>query len=239
MDRDHIVSSFDEELLKLDKLIAEMGGLAEVQISDSIIALTRRDVEIANRVIERDGRIDAIDADLNAFTIEMLALRQPMAIDLRIVVAALKISSILERIGDYATNIAKRTTPLTETERPTFSAGTQSITRMATLVQEMLKNVLDAYIQRDADRALDVRESDIEVDQIYTSLFRELLTYMMEDPRNITAATHLLFVAKNVERIGDHITGIAEQVQFMVTGQLPDDDRPKSDETSFVVVDKT
>ena len=215
-----------------------MGGLAEVQISDSVVALTRRDMEMANRVIERDRRIDAIDADLNAFTIEMLALRQPMAIDLRIVVAALKISSILERIGDYATNIAKRTTPLTETETPTLSGGTQSIARMATLVQGMLKNVLDAYIQRDADRADDVRESDVEVDQIYTSLFRELLTYMMEDPRNITTATHLLFVAKNVERIGDHITGIAEQVQFMVTGQFPDDDRPKSDETSFVVVDK-
>jgi phosphate transport system protein len=235
MESEHIVKSFDEELQKLNNMIAEMGGLAEVQLADAIAALVRRDVEMAARVVEGDRRIDAIEADLHRFTIRMLALRQPMADDLRIIVAALKISSNLERVGDYAKNVAKRTFALAKA--PAMGGATQSIARMAALVQVMIKNVLDAYLQGDAAKADDVRLRDEEVDQIYTSLFRELLTYMMEDPRNITAATHLLFVAKNVERIGDHVTGIAEQVHFMIAGELPGDLRPKGDNTSFTVVE--
>jgi len=235
METDHIVKSFDDELAKLDNMIAEMGGLAEVQLADAIGALVRRDVELANRVIEKDRRIDAIENELHSFTIRLLALRQPMADDLRIIVAALKISSNLERVGDYAKNIAKRTFVLAK--GPPLGGTAQSIARMAALVQVMIKNVLDAYIQRDAAKAGDVRARDEEVDQVYNSLFRELLTYMMEDPRNITAATHLLFVAKNVERIGDHVTGIAEQIHFMVMGDLPGDARPKGDTTSFTTLD--
>ncbi|MDA1097364.1 MAG: phosphate signaling complex protein PhoU [Proteobacteria bacterium] len=235
METEHIVKSFDEELATLDNMVAEMGGLAEAQLADAIEALLRRDVELAGRIVERDQRIDAIENDLHTFTIRLLALRQPMADDLRIIVAALKISSSLERIGDYAKNVAKRTFVLAK--GPPLGGTAQSIARMAVLVQAMIKNVLDAYIQRDAAKADDVRIRDQEVDQVYTSLFRELLTYMMEDPRNITVATHLLFVAKNVERIGDHVTGIAEQVHFMILGDLPGDLRPKGDNTSFTAVD--
>lgn len=235
METDHIVKSFDEELVKLDNMVAEMGGLAEMQLANAIDALLRRDVEQAARIVEGDLRIDAIENELHTFTIRLLALRQPMADDLRIIVAALKISSSLERVGDYAKNIAKRTFILAK--GPPLGGTAQSIARMAALVQVMIKNVLDAYIQRDAAKASDVRARDQEVDQVYTSLFRELLTYMMEDPRNITVATHLLFVAKNVERIGDHVTGIAEQVHFMVMGELPGDLRPKGDNTSFAGVD--
>jgi len=235
METDHIVKSFDEELVKLDNMVAEMGGLAEAQLANAIDALLRRDVELAARIVERDLRIDAIENELHTFTIRLLALRQPMADDLRIIVAALKISSSLERIGDYAKNVAKRTFVLAK--GPPLGGTAQSIARMAALVQVMIKNVLDAYIQRDAAKAGDVRARDQEVDQVYTSLFRELLTYMMEDPRNITVATHLLFVAKNVERIGDHVTGIAEQVHFMVMGELPGDLRPKGDNTSFAGFD--
>ncbi|MDP6705752.1 MAG: phosphate signaling complex protein PhoU [Alphaproteobacteria bacterium] len=235
METEHIVKSFDEELAKLDHMVAEMGGLAEAQLADAITALVRRDVALAERVVESDRRIDAIEADLHSFTIRLLALRQPMADDLRIIVAALKISSNLERVGDYAKNIAKRTLVLAKT--PALGGAPQSIARMAALTQAMIGSVLDAYIQRDAAKADDVRLRDQEVDQIYTSLFRELLTYMMEDPRNITAATHLLFVAKNVERIGDHVTSVAEQVHYMVEGELPGELRPKGDETSFTVVE--
>jgi len=235
METGHIVKSFDEELARLDNMVAEMGGLAEAQLVDAVAALIRRDVAAAERIVARDRRLDAIENDLHSLTLRLLALRQPVAADLRIIVAALKISSSLERIGDYAKNIAKRTFALAKA--PALGGAAHSIARMAALVQAMIKNVLDAYIQRDAAKADDVRLRDQEVDQVYTSLFRELLTYMMEDPRSITAATHLLFVAKNVERIGDHATGIAEQVHFMVAGELPGELRPKGDNTSFTVVE--
>ncbi|MDA0261286.1 MAG: phosphate signaling complex protein PhoU [Proteobacteria bacterium] len=233
MEAEHIVKSFDEELQKLDNMIAEMGGLAEAQLTDAIVALVHRDVALAGQVVERDKRLDTIESDLHKFTLRLLALRQPMADDLRIILAALKISSNLERIGDYAKNAAKRTFALAKTPAPDGAA--QSIARMSSLVQVMIKNVLDAYIQRDALMAEDVLRRDQEVDQVYTSVFRELLTYMMEDPRNITASIHLMFVAKNMERAGDHVTSIAEQVHFMVVGELPNDSRPKGDATSFSV----
>ena len=236
MENDHIVKSFDEDLGRVDSIIAEMGGLAERQLADAIEALVKRDAELAQKVIESDKRIDQLEAEIDDFTIRVLALRQPMAEDLRLVISALKMASNLERIGDYAKNVAKRTLILS-TMDPVGNA-TQTLSRMASQVQGMIKNVLDAYGARDSEKAEDVRLRDEEVDLMHTSLFRELLTYMMEDPRNITACSHLLFVAKNVERIGDHATSIAEYVQFLVEGKMPTEERPKSDLSSQTVVEE-
>ncbi len=234
MSTDHIVSSYDDDLKKLDNFIAEMGGLAEVQLADAIDALIKRDVEKAEKVIERDRLIDALEQELDEFATRMIALRQPLAEDLRAVIAALKTSSVIERIGDYAKNIAKRTIPLSQTP---VVGPINSVVRMAELVQSMIKNVLDAYVSRDGDKANDVLNSDAEVDALYTSLFRELLTYMMEDPRVISSATHVLFVAKNIERIGDHATNIAGNVHFMVYGHPPEGRRPKSDASPYTVIE--
>tara|TARA_R110000787_G_scaffold285173_1_gene400040 strand:+ start:13003 stop:13722 length:720 start_codon:yes stop_codon:yes gene_type:complete len=232
-DHDHIVTKFDEDLRQLDNYIAEMGGLAEHQFADSIKALVRRDSELAEQVIAGDKRIDDIEHEVDMHTISMLALRQPMADDLRVVITALRIASVIERIGDYAKNISKRTVAITQT--PPVGPS-RTIARMGNVVQEMIKTVLDSYLQRDADLAQDVRLRDEEVDALHTSLFRELLTYMMEDPRSISACTHLLFVAKNIERIGDHATNIAENVHFLVHGVMPDDNRPKGDQSSYTVI---
>jgi phosphate transport system protein len=232
-EHDHIVSRFDEDLNQLDNLIAEMGGLAEHQFADAIKALVRRDSELAEQVIVSDKRIDAIEESVDAHTISMLALRQPMADDLRVVITALRIASVIERIGDYSKNIAKRTVAITQA--PPVGPS-RTISRMGTVVQGMIKTVLDAYLQRDAELARDVRMRDEEVDALHTSLFRELLTYMMEDPRSISAFAHLLFVAKNIERIGDHATNIAEHVHFLVHGSLPEETRPKDDQSSYTVV---
>jgi len=229
----HIVSAFDEDLRQMDNFIAEMGGLAEHQFADSIKALIARDSELAERVIGNDHRIDELEHLVDAHTISMLALRQPMADDLRVVITALRIASLIERIGDYAKNISKRTVAITQT--PPVGPS-RTISRMGVVVQGMIKTVLDAYLQRDADLAEDVRQRDEEVDALHTSLFRELLTYMMEDPRSISACTHLLFVAKNIERIGDHATNIAENVHFLVHGKLPEEPRPKGDESSYTVI---
>ena len=213
MSSEHIVKSFDEQLRRLENLIAEMGGLAEAQLADAIDAMSYRDLDKAARIIADDQRIDDLELLVDQEAIAMLALRQPMARDLREIVGALKAASMLERIGDYAKNVAKRTAALVETP-PVPSA--QTVVRLGMLAQEMIKDVLDAYIARDAEKADQVRQRDQELDALHTSIFRELLTYMMEDPRNITACTHLLFVAKNIERIGDHATNIAEVVIFMV-----------------------
>jgi phosphate transport system protein len=227
MNTEHIVKSYDEDLSHLDSLIAEMGGRAEVQLAGAIEALNQGDIEAANRIVESDKKIDDLESQIDDFTLRLLALRQPMARDLRAVVAALKASSDLERIGDFAKNNAKRVEVLSKTAP--IGSTLNTITRMSLLVQEMIKNVLDAYVDRDADMAEDVRIRDEEVDNMYTSLFRELLTYMMENPHNITPCTHLLFVAKNIERIGDHTTNIAEQVYFIVHGERLAEDRPKGD----------
>ncbi|MEG3619054.1 phosphate signaling complex protein PhoU [Magnetovibrio sp. PR-2] len=234
LEQDHIVTSFDEDLGRIDSVIAEMGGLAERQLSDAVDALARNDVELAKKVIDSDIKIDALEEDLDNFTIKVLALRQPMADDLRAVVVALKMASNLERIGDYAKNVAKRTQTLSEMD--TVGDATATIQRMARQVQSMIGNVLDAYGTRDVAKANAVRLRDEEVDMMHTSLFRELLTYMLEDPRNITACTHLLFIAKNVERIGDHVTSIAENVHFLVSGEKPSEERPKNDLSSETVV---
>ena len=222
----HIVSSFDEELTRLNNIISQMGGLAESQLISSIRSIVKRDSELAEKVILSDQRIDVLEQEVQDFAVRLLALRQPMADDLRQVVTALKLSNDLERIGDLAKNIAKRAQVLNQ------------ILNMAKLAQEIIKDVLDAYIESDAEKAHRVWERDQEVDDMYNSLFRELLTYMMEDPRNITASTHLLFIAKNIERIGDHATNIAETIYYRIKGEdLPGIDRPKNDAANFAVVE--
>lgn len=234
MSSDHIVKSYDEQLRRLENLIAEMGGLAEVQLAEAIAAITRREVDKASRVAATDARIDDLERQVDQQVVTMLALRQPMARDLREIIGALKSANMLERIGDYAKNVAKRTVVLAEMP-PVPSA--QTVARLGSLAQDLIKDVLDAYIARDVDKAESVRQRDKELDSLYTSIFRELLTYMMEDPRSITACTHMLFIAKNFERIGDHATNIAEVVEFLVNGTLQFEERPKEDASSFTVVE--
>ena len=233
MSNNHIVSSFDADLSHLDNMVAEMGGLAETQLAQSIEALCKTDVETAERMVIADRRIDALEEEIYDFAVKLIALRQPMADDLRIVISAIKISGVIERIGDYAKNISKRTIVLKD--GPSLTGALKTVSRMGDLVQNMIKHALDAYIERDAEKAGDVRARDRDVDLLNTSLFRELLTYMMEDPRFITPCTHMLFVAKNIERIGDHTTSIAEQVHFMVHGEMPHDERLKGDHSSTAV----
>ncbi|WP_339780321.1 phosphate signaling complex protein PhoU [uncultured Thalassospira sp.] len=231
----HIVSSFDDELTRLNNIISQMGGLAESQLISAIRAISKRDSELAEQVIISDLRIDKLEQEVQDFAVRVLALRQPMADDLRQVVTALKLSNDLERIGDLAKNIAKRAQVLNQIPpiRPV-----QVIPNMARLAQEIIKDVLDAYIENDAEKAQRVWARDQEVDDMYNSLFRELLTYMMEDPRNITASTHLLFIAKNIERIGDHATNIAETIYYRIKGEdLPVDGRPKNDAANFAVIE--
>jgi phosphate transport system protein len=230
---EHTVKSFDEELKRLGDLVAQMGGLAEAQLQAAIESLVSRDAEQAALVVQGDARIDQLERQISTQTIRMLALRQPMAVDLREIVAALKISSDIERIGDYAANVAKRAIALTQSP-PMRPVG--GIARMGRLVQQIIKDILDAYSAHDADKALAAWKRDQEVDDMYNSLFRELLTYMMEDPRNIGPSTHLIFIAKNIERMGDHATNIAEIVHFLVRGEDIAEARPKSDKTSFTVV---
>ena len=224
MDREHIVKSYDEELEQLNNTLIEMGGMAESQIDAAVQALTTRDPELAQTVIDDDDKVDDLNYEVDNQDMRLLALRQPMALDLRNVVAALKISSDLERIADYATNMARRSIALSETPpvKPVHV-----VPRMARLVMVMMKNVLDAYVEHDVDKALAVWQADEEVDEMYASLFRELLTYMMEDPRRITPCTHVLFIAKNVERIGDHLTNISETIYFLVHGERLEQSRPR------------
>lgn len=229
----HTVKSFDEDLRQLRSYISQMGGLAETQIIGAIEALSSRDSDAAMRVISADRAIDTLEAEAERFVIQMIARRQPLADDLREVISALKISALLERIGDYAKNIAKRASVLSQTT-PVHPAIL--IPEMGKVVAGMLKDVLDAYASRDFDAARQVWERDKDVDDFYNSLFRSLLTYMLENPQQITPSTHLLFIAKNLERIGDHATNIAELVHFSATGSYMEPDRPKSDETAYALV---
>jgi phosphate transport system protein len=233
-DHSHIVKSFDEELAHLSDLISRMGGLAETQLEQSIEALQKRDSTLAETAIENDQKIDVLHAEVDEMAIRLLALRQPMAGDLRHIVTGLKIAPIVERIGDYAKNVAKRTVALNQMPpvKPLFT-----IPRMGRMVREMTKDVLDAFANNDVAKAHEVWIRDTEVDDMYDSLFRELLTYMMEDPRNITPCTHLLFVARNIERIGDLATNIAELIHYQVEGVILDEDRPKTDQASVTVVE--
>jgi phosphate transport system protein len=227
---EHILKSYDQELQRLDNSIAEMGGMAETQLAAAIDAVVKRDSDLASSVIEGDAKVDELEHEVEGQVVRLLALRQPLARDLRQIVAALKTSTDLERICDYAANVAKRSIVLNQSApvKPVYA-----LPRMGTLCQSMIKDMLDAYVERDADKALSVWMRDEELDEMYTSLFRELLTYMIEDARNITACTHLLFMAKNLERIGDHTTNIAETLYFFVHGTPLAQIRPKRDRTSL------
>ena len=223
-----ITSVFDRDLEAVQAMIMRMGGLVETALSDAAQALETRDEELAERVRRSDIAIDALEEQVNSECARLIALRAPTATDLRIVLAVMKIAGTLERCGDYAKNLGKRSNVLAQMNPIAGAAG--SIRRMAKQVQLLLKDALDAYITRDAALAADVRIRDREVDQMYNALFREFLTHMMEDPRNITACMHLHFIAKNIERVGDHATGIAEQVIYLVTGEVPGEARPKADD---------
>jgi len=217
MASDHILKRFDEELERLNATINEMGGLTESQFAKALTAVREMDTSIAEEVISADARVDALDQAVQEQTVQLLALRQPMAVDLRVVLSSIKIAAALERIADYAKNTAKRSIVLTSGSPP--PSAMTGIDRLGRLVRSALKDVLDAFADDDVAKAHDVWNRDEEIDQVYTGLFRELLTYMMEDPRTITACTHLLFMAKNIERAGDHVTNIAELVSFRSTGQ--------------------
>ena len=226
----HIVSAFDRDLETVQALIMKMGGLVEAALLESARALETRDDELAASVRLGDKRIDDLEEQIQTECAKVIALRAPIAGDLRTVLSVMRIASNLERCGDYAKNLAKRSLVLTQMAPVGGAAG--SIRRMAQLVQVQLKDALDAYIRRDLDLAVDVRARDADVDQMYNALFREFLTHMMEDPRNITACMHLHFIAKNIERVGDHSTAIAEQVIYLVSGALPELARPKVDTTN-------
>ncbi len=213
---EHIVTSFDEELRHLAQSIAEMGGLAEQLLEDAVTALLRADTELAERTILADRKINALEVDIEERATLIIARRQPMAQDLRATIAAFRISNDLERVADLGKNIARRV--LAIEAQPFSQKLSVGVEHLARLGLRQLKNVLDAYGSHDVEKAHKVWEEDDEIDAVYTSLFRELLTYMMEDPRNITMCTHLLFCAKNIERIGDHATNIAEAVHYLVTG---------------------
>lgn len=226
----HTVKSFDEDIAQLRAVITRMGGLCETQIAESVDALMSRNSEAAQTIIENDKRLDALEAEAEALAVRIIALRAPLADDLREIVSALKIAGVLERIGDYAKNIAKRSAVIAQSQ-PVGPAVI--IPEMARLVVEIISDTLDAFVDRDPVKALALLQRDQQVDEYYNSLFRALLTFMMENPHYITPSTHLLFVAKNLERIGDHATSVAEMVYYSVTGQRPAE-RPKNDFTSTV-----
>jgi phosphate transport system protein len=229
----HTLKAFDADLEELARMVAEMGGLAEKEIADSIMALARHDVDLAQRVIALDPSVDALQRAIEEKAILTIARRQPMAVDLREIVGSLRVANDLERIGDHAKNIAKRVLALDADIA--FSQVTRGVEEMTKLVLAQVKQVLDAYASRDVAKALEVWRRDEEVDAVNNSLFRELLTYMMEDPRNITSCTHLLFCTQNVERMGDHATNIAETVYYMVEGQPLAEERPKGESTASFI----
>ncbi len=226
----HIRSSFDRDLEKIQAQMLKMGGLVEQAILESAKSFETRDTELADLVRSRDKVIDEIETQINEDVARIIALQAPTASDLRMLLSILKVSGNLERIGDYSKNIAKRTNVLLQ--MPQIDNSSVALRRLSREVQMMLKDALDSYINRDADLAEDVIARDKDVDELYNGLFREFLTHMMEDPRNITACMHLHFMAKNIERMGDHVTSIAEQVVFLVTGEMPSEAREKGDKTS-------
>jgi phosphate transport system protein len=228
---EHTIKAFDNDLQELARKVAEMGGLAEKQVADAVAALAKRDSALAGRVVMLDSTIDSLQREIEERAILTIVRRQPMAVDLRELVGALRVASDLERIGDLAKNIAKRVVALDGEFRPTTVI--RGVEHMTDLVLGQLKQVLDSYARRDAEMAIEVWRGDEEIDAVNNSLFRELLTYMMEDPRNITFCTHLLFCAKNIERMGDHATNIAETVHYIVEGRPLPEERPKGDNTSF------
>jgi len=236
MMNEHTAKAFDADLQDLSRMVAEMGGLAEKQIAEAVNALAKRDIDRARRVIAADAAIDALQRDIEERAVLTIARRQPMAVDLREIVSALRIANDLERIGDLAKNIAKRVAPVTVDFHP--QKLIRGVEHMAALVLGQLKQVLDSYAGHDIEKALAVWKGDEEIDAICTSLFRELLTYMMEDPRHITFCIHLMFSAKNIEQMGDHATNIAETVYFMVQGRAISDERPKGDTLAALAAER-
>ncbi|MBL4894976.1 MAG: phosphate signaling complex protein PhoU [Emcibacter sp.] len=231
MSQNHILSSFDEELNDLRAQIVTMGRLVEEQYKNSLQALKTKDKELAEKVRKTDRLIDEMDTNIEKQAIHMIALRSPVADDLRDIVSTIKISAGLERIGDYAKNLAKRVTVIRH--KKTISVSSALIDQMVTQIVSMISDVIDAYISRDIEKAIDVWRRDQMVDNLYNSLFREMLTYMMENPQYITPATHLLFIAKNIERAGDHATNIAELVYYINEGELLALKRPKNDSSNY------
>ena len=231
---EHTVTSFDEELEHIDRLIRDMGDLACSMVKSSTGALVNSDNALAQGIISDDSVMDARQRELDEASITLIAKRQPMALDLRSVVGAIRMAADLERIGDLAKNIAKRVGAVVQT--PTQKSLALSIEGMSEMVLLQIRGVVDAYVARDADVLRELRNRDEKIDIKYTAVFRELLTYMMEDPRNITACTHLLFCAKNLERIGDHVTNIAENAYYTVTGEQLPAQRPKQDETAMAAL---
>src|ERR1700746_349469 len=227
---DHTTKAFDVDLQELTRMVAEMGGLAEKQVADAVDALARRDTDRAQRTVAADPDIDALQAEIEEKAVLTIARRQPMAVDLRDIVGALRVSNDLERIGDLAKNIAKRVEVVENELR--LRKVMRGVEHMTELVLAQIKDVLDAFARRDVGKAVQVWRSDEQVDAVNNSLFRELLTYMMEDPRNISVCIHLLFCAKNIERMGDHATNIAETIYYMVEGRTLPDERPKGDNTA-------
>lgn len=231
MNERHIVSSFDRDLESIQAMVVKMGGLVEEALADATTALRTHDVVLAERVRNGDKVIDALDLAAKTDAARLLALRSPTAGDLRTVLSVMEIASHLERCGDYAKNMAKRTIAMAESKE--INGTLAALGRMSAFVEAMVRDALDAYIQRNPIKAAEIIERDLEADQIYNTLFRSLLTHMMEDHRNITVGMHLHFIAKNVERVGDHATAIAEQTIYLVNGELPEDGRPTKDRTSL------
>jgi phosphate transport system protein len=229
----HVVKSFEQQLVRLHDLLVEMGGMVENEMALAAGAVLEKDAQAATRAVAEDPKVDALEREVEQLAIRMLALRQPLAADLRQIVGAFKISGDLERIGDYAANIAKRSIVLNQFSLPYSLAGLANMIRR---VQDNLKLAMDALGERDVAKAHEVWRSDGAVDDIYNAVFRELITYMMEDARNITPCTHLLFIAKNLERIGDHATNIAETLYYAVSGQPLTGARPKGDTSAYAVV---
>ncbi len=228
----HIHSAFDDDLQQLTILIMTMGGLVEEAIAHAVKALRDRDDTKAESVILADRRIDELAEEISSESVKIIALRQPQAMDLRTVIATMKISISMERVGDYAKNIAKRTQVL-NTQMPDYPGKSGSVKRLGKAIRIQIKDSLDAFINQNAEQAHELIQRDEDIDQMYNALFREYLTHMMEDPRSITTAMHYLFIAKNLERMGDHVTSIAEQIVYLVTGTVPLDDRSKNVMLSF------
>jgi len=233
----HIMSAYDEELKYLSKRIAAMGGHAERMVEQAVAALVNADPGLAQKVIRDDAVLDEGQREIDDKAIVIIAKRQPMATDLREIVGAIRISADLERVGDLGKNVAKRVVAVTDGRQPTSLF--RGLEALANLALTQLKEVLDVYASRSVDKIGFVRDRDDQIDAMYTSLFRELLTYMMEDPRNITPCTHLLFCAKNIERIGDHATNIAETIYYIVTGEQMPAERPKGDKTDTISLSAT
>jgi phosphate transport system protein len=228
---EHIVRSYDTDLETLRRLIAEMGGISERMLGDATVALVRGDTTLAQKVVITDPRLDALQREVEEKAVYTIARRQPLANDLREIISAIRLASDIERVGDLAKNIAKRAIAIAgQFQQQKAVVGIEHMSRM---VQAQLKDVLDAYARNDEVRALEVWNRDGQIDALYTSLFRELLTYMMEDPRNITLCTHLLFCAKNIERIGDHTTNVAETIHYLVKGSVLEGVRTKGDTTNI------